>query len=49
MIGGATAELVGELEQGGAAAITGNTGEVDELAGAIDESGDSASFDFGAD
>jgi len=49
MIGGATAELVGELEQGGAAAITGNTGEVDELAGAIDEAGDSASFDFGAD
>ncbi|CAL4858404.1 argininosuccinate synthase [Microbacterium sp. MM2322] len=49
MIGGATAELVGELEQGGAAAITGNSGEVDELAGAIDESGDSASFDFGAD
>jgi len=49
MIGGATAELVGELEQGGAAAITGNTGDVDELAGAIDESGDSASFDFGAD
>ncbi|TDL45781.1 argininosuccinate synthase [Microbacterium oleivorans] len=49
MIGGATADLVGELEQGGADAITGNSGEVDELAGAIDEAGDSASFDFGAD
>lgn len=49
MIGGATAELVGELEQGGAAAITGGSGDVDELAGAIDESSDSASFDFGAD
>ncbi|WP_065571968.1 argininosuccinate synthase [Microbacterium oleivorans] len=49
MIGGATAELVGELEQGGADAITGGSGEVDQLAGAIDEAGDSASFDFGAD
>ncbi len=49
MIGGATADLVGELEQGGAEAITGNSGEVDELAEAIDEAGDSASFDFGAD
>ncbi|SCY60519.1 argininosuccinate synthase [Microbacterium sp. LKL04] len=49
MIGGATADLVGELEQGGADAITGNSGEIDELAGAIDEAGDSASFDFGAD
>ena len=49
MIGGATADLVGELEQGGADAITGNSGDVDELAGAIDEAGDSASFDFGAD
>ena len=49
MIGGATADLVGELEQGGAEAITGNSGEVDELAEAIDEAGESASFDFGAD
>ena len=49
MIGGATADLVGELEQGGAEAITGTSGEVDELAEAIDEAGDSASFDFGAD
>ncbi len=49
LIGGATADLVGELERGGAAAITGHVEEADELAEAIDEAGESASFDFGAD
>ncbi|MFI8633101.1 argininosuccinate synthase [Microbacterium sp. NPDC077663] len=53
MIGGATAELVGELERGGAAAITGHAQPFDEkregLAEAFDEAGESASFDFGAD
>lgn len=53
LIGGATGELVGDLERGGAAAITGHAQPFDEqregLAEAFDEAGESASFDFGAD
>ncbi|WP_405374643.1 MULTISPECIES: argininosuccinate synthase [unclassified Microbacterium] len=49
LIGGATAELVGELERGGAAEITGHVEKSDDLAEAFEEAGDSASFDFGAD
>lgn len=50
LIGGATAELVGELEQGGAAEITGSVETGDQaLADAVDEASESASFDFGAD
>ncbi|MDJ1114023.1 argininosuccinate synthase [Microbacterium dauci] len=53
LIGGATGELVGELERGGAAEITGHAMPFDasreELAEAFDEAGESASFDFGAD
>jgi argininosuccinate synthase len=53
LIGGATAELVGELASGEAAEITGHAQPYDakreELAEAIDEAGESASFDFGAD
>ncbi|WP_394280121.1 argininosuccinate synthase [Microbacterium sp.] len=53
LIGGATAELVGELEKGGAAEITGHAMPFDSqrehLAEAFDEAGESASFDFGAD
>ncbi|MFS0866064.1 argininosuccinate synthase [Microbacterium sp. 179-B 1A2 NHS] len=49
LIGGATAELVGDLEKGGAAAITGHVEPTDDLAEAVEEAGDSASFDFGAD
>ena len=53
LIGGATAELVGELRQGEAAAIIGSAQPLDaegeELAEAVDEASESASFDFGAD
>ena len=50
LIGGATAELVGELTEGGAAEITGGSEPVDaKLAEAVDEASESASFDFGAD
>jgi len=53
LIGGATAELVGDLTAGGAAEITGHALPYDaareELAEAVDEASESASFDFGAD
>lgn len=53
LIGGATAELVGELASGEAAGITGHArpfdAEREELAEALDEASESASFDFGAD
>ncbi|KAA9089293.1 argininosuccinate synthase [Microbacterium radiodurans] len=50
LIGGPTAELVGDLERGGAAEITGNVEQTDQaLADAVDAAGESASFDFGAD
>ncbi|CAN7151139.1 argininosuccinate synthase [Microbacterium sp. LjRoot45] len=53
LIGGATAELVGELASGEAAEITGHArpfdAEREELAEALDEASESASFDFGAD
>ncbi len=50
LIGGPTAELVGDLERGGAAEITGNVQPTDQdLADKVDAAGESASFDFGAD
>ncbi|MCR2783017.1 MULTISPECIES: argininosuccinate synthase [unclassified Microbacterium] len=53
LIGGATGELVGKLESGGADEITehatGYTAEREGLAEAVDEASESASFDFGAD
>lgn len=50
LIGGPTAELVGDLERGGAAEITGNVEHTDQdLADRVDAAGESASFDFGAD
>ncbi|MEH3089219.1 MAG: argininosuccinate synthase [Microbacterium arborescens] len=50
LIGGPTAELVGDLERGGAAEITGNVEATDQaLADKVDAAGESASFDFGAD
>lgn len=53
LIGGATADLVGELTAGGSAEITGHAQPFDaareELADAVDEASESASFDFGAD
>jgi argininosuccinate synthase len=53
LIGGATGALVGRLEQGAADEITGHaegfTEEREELAEAVDEASESASFDFGAD
>ncbi|RKE64609.1 argininosuccinate synthase [Microbacterium sp. AG238] len=50
LIGGPTAELVGDLERGGAAEITGNVEQTDQdLADRVDAAGESASFDFGAD
>ncbi|KXZ61746.1 Argininosuccinate synthase [Microbacterium laevaniformans] len=53
LIGGATAELVGELASGESAGITGHVAPFDEareqLAEAVDEASESASFDFGAD
>ncbi|APF34591.1 argininosuccinate synthase [Microbacterium paludicola] len=50
LIGGPTAELVGDLERGGAAEITGNVEPTDQdLAERVDAAGESASFDFGAD
>ena len=50
LIGGPTAELVGDLERGGAAEITGNVESTDQdLAERVDAAGESASFDFGAD
>lgn len=53
LIGGATAELVGELASGASAEITGHVAPFDEareqLAEAVDEASESASFDFGAD
>ena len=52
-IGGATGELVGELEKGGAQEITEHAVDYDadreELAEAVDEANEAASFDFGAD
>ena len=52
-IGGATGELVGELEKGGAQEITEHAIDYDadreELAEAVDEANEAASFDFGAD
>ncbi|RZI92728.1 MAG: argininosuccinate synthase, partial [Microbacterium sp.] len=53
LIGGATAELVGELASGASAEITEHAQPYDaareELAEAVDEASESASFDFGAD
>ncbi|MDD7960933.1 argininosuccinate synthase [Microbacterium thalli] len=49
LIGGPTAELVGDLERGGAAEITENAQLDSALAEAVDAAGESASFDFGAD
>jgi argininosuccinate synthase len=53
LIGGATADLVGDLASGGSAQITGHAqpydSEREELAEAVDEASESASFDFGAD
>jgi argininosuccinate synthase len=53
LIGGATAELVGELASGEASEITGHVQPFDpereELAEAVDGASESASFDFGAD
>ncbi|EIC06410.1 argininosuccinate synthase [Microbacterium sp. SCN 69-37] len=53
LIGGATAELVGDLASGASAQITGHVAPFDEareqLAEAVDEASESASFDFGAD
>ena len=53
LIGGATGALVGRLEQGAADEITehaeGYTDAREELAEAVDEASESASFDFGAD
>jgi len=52
LIGGATGALVGRLEQGAADEITehaeGDTDAREELAEAVDEASESASFDFGA-
>ncbi|OJU44145.1 MAG: argininosuccinate synthase, partial [Microbacterium sp. 69-7] len=51
LIGGATAELVGDLASGASAQITGHVAPFDEareqLAEAVDEASESASFDFG--
>ena len=53
LIGGATADLVGRLEKGEAGEITDHVEkssvERAELADAVDEASESASFDFGAD
>ncbi|MCR2824546.1 argininosuccinate synthase, partial [Microbacterium sp. zg.Y909] len=53
LIGGATGELVGKLERGGADEITEHadrySAEREGLAEAVDEASESASFDFGAD
>ncbi|PZU44531.1 MAG: argininosuccinate synthase [Microbacterium sp.] len=53
LIGGATAALVGELTPGVAAGITEHAAPFDadreQLAEAVDEASESASFDFGAD
>jgi argininosuccinate synthase len=53
LIGGATGALVGRLEQGAAEEITehaeGYSDAREELAEAVDEASESASFDFGAD
>lgn len=53
LIGGATAELVGSLEPGASEGITGHAlpfdADREELAEAVDEASESASFDFGAD
>jgi argininosuccinate synthase len=53
LIGGATGDLVGRLERGEADEITEHaeqrTPEREELAEAVDEASESASFDFGAD
>ena len=50
---GATGELVGELEKGGAQEITQHAVDYDadreELAEAVDEANEASSFDFGAD
>ncbi|MFV0318877.1 MAG: argininosuccinate synthase [Microbacterium sp.] len=53
LIGGATADLVGRLERGAADEIIEHVEKVsaegEELADAVDEASESASFDFGAD
>ncbi|GAA3028116.1 argininosuccinate synthase [Microbacterium dextranolyticum] len=53
LIGGATAELVGELRQGEAAEIIGSAepldAEEEELADAVEAASESAMYDFGAD
>jgi argininosuccinate synthase len=53
LIGGATGDLVGRLEKGEADEITDHvektSAEGEELAEAVDEASESASFDFGAD
>ncbi|MFV0374784.1 argininosuccinate synthase [Microbacterium sp.] len=53
LIGGTTAKLIGELHAGGAREITEHASPYDaareDLAEAVDEASESASFDFGAD
>ncbi|NIK36017.1 argininosuccinate synthase [Microbacterium endophyticum] len=53
LIGGATGELVGELERGGAEEITehatNRSAEREELADAVDEASEAAAFDSGTD
>jgi len=53
LLGGPTGDLIGTLEKGGAGEITehadGYDAKREELAEAVDEASESASFDFGAD
>ncbi len=53
LIGGATAELVGELQQGGADDIiehaSGYSSERERLADAVDEASEGSAFDSGTD
>ncbi len=53
LIGGATADLVGELSRGGADEITGSAqtpdAEAEALADAVEAASESAMYDFGAD
>ncbi|MBA8817125.1 hypothetical protein FHX48_002219, partial [Microbacterium halimionae] len=53
LIGGATGELVGELERGGAEEITEHATDRsaarEELADAVDEASEAAAFDSGTD
>jgi argininosuccinate synthase len=53
LLGGATGDLIGRLESGGADVITehaaGFSPEREELAEAVDEASESAAFDFGSD